>query len=678
MNEAEVKPDYKLERWITLILALLFLLPFVARAQEPEPELPAPVNLSEVDHGSLLLKTSQPGLYIPAPTLSTRVEMRVSGMILRARVIQQFQNPASRCVEAIYVFPLPEDAAVDQLHMIIGDRRIEGQIKEKEEARRTYEQARSEGRKASLLEQQRPNVFTVSVSSLLPDEIAQIEIQYQQIVDYRDGRFSLRFPMLVAPRYTPNSGGGALASLVPEHFPRFEAMLSPDNYANPVDLRIELDAGFPLKEIQSTYNVVRTTALGPNQYEVVLADGATPANRDFELVWQPEIGREPKAAVFSETINGDSYALVMVLPPTDQVTPIRLPRESIYVIDTSGSMEGASMQQAREGLILALRGLDPGDTFNVVEFDSDVQMLFDQSRPADPSTVADAIRWVEKLEADDGTEMLLALQAALPSSSVSDGRLRQVIFMTDGQVSNEAQLFDYIHGNLGRSRLFTVGIGSTPNSHFMRRAAQLGRGTFTYIGDLAEVKTKMEDLFRKIDNPVLSDIQLRFEQAVSEAYPSRIPDLYVGEPLMIAVKVAIGQGSVAVQGKTGSSAWNETLSLAGGSTEAGIGKLWARRKIESLDDSVTAGADPQQVRGQIVETALQHHLVSQHTSLVAVDVTPTGLDWSRCSSQLLPLNQPKGWREDGMLPSTATPAPLMLLLGFALVSLGLVAWRLSS
>jgi Ca-activated chloride channel family protein len=679
MDEQEYKPDYKLERWITLILALLFLIPFVASAQEARPELPGPMSLNQVQHGSLLLKTTQPGLYVPALTLRTSVEIRVSGMIVRARVIQQFQNPADQCAEGVYVFPLPENSAVDTLRMTIGNRRIEGQIKEREEARRVYEQARREGRKASLLEQQRPNIFTVSVASLLPREEAQIEIEYQQIADYRDGEFRLRFPMLVGPRYTPGGQGTGERVLGAGAF----STVGSDS-GNPVSLRIDLRAGVPLRRVESTYHPINRTALSPDHYEVTLAEGEVPANRDFELVWQPDIGREPRAAVFSETVGGETYALVMMVPPMETAAPVRVPRETIFIIDTSGSMEGESIKQAREALVLALQGLDSADTFNIIEFDSDTHVLFAESRPADPSTVADAIAFVESLAADDGTEMLPAIAAALQMPGAASGRVRQVIFMTDGQVSNEAQLFQYIRANLGVSRLFTVGIGSTPNSHFMRQAAQIGRGTFTYIGDLSEVKTKMGELFRKLDHPVLTDLEVRFDDATAEVWPSRLPDVYVGEPLLVTARLSSGGGGVALAGRAGAgevrtlSRWTDSLSLQSSSSESGIGKLWARRKIESLDDSVTAGADPQQIRSEIVQVALGHHLVSQHTSLVAVDLTPTGIDSSRCVSQLLPLNEPKGWGERalaGSLPQTATPAPLLLLIGVLLALMGVALWR---
>lgn len=671
--QREAPPDYTLERWITLILALLFFLPFIASAQEPAPELPGPMSLDQVQQGSLLLKTTLPGLYVPALTLQTHVEMRVSGMIVRARVIQQFQNPADRCAEGIYVFPLPENAAVDTLNMIIGNRRIEGQIKEREEARRVYEQAKSEGKKASLLEQHRPNLFTVSVASLLPQEEARIEIEYQQVADYRDGEFRVRFPMLVGSRYSPAGTTTDVSSLAPRVWD-----------LNPVSLHIDLRAGVPLRKVESSYHRINRTALAPDHYKISLEEGEVPADRDFELVWQPDIGREPKAAVFSETVGGETYALVMMVPPIESTASVRLPRETIYIIDTSGSMEGQSIKQAKEALVLALRGLSPGDIFNIIEFDSDTNILFEQSRPADPGTVEQAVAFVQSLAADEGTEMLPAIAAALQMPGATSGRVRQVIFMTDGQVSNEPQLFQYIRANLGSSRLFTVGIGSTPNSHFMRQAAQIGRGTFTYIGDLSEVKTKMTELFRKLDHPVLTDLEVRFEDGSAEAWPARVPDLYLGEPLLVAAKLRSGGDQVVLGGRIRSgevaalSRWSESLSLSNGSEESGIGKLWARRKIESLDDSVTDGAEPQQVRSEIIQVALKHHLVSQHTSLVAVDLTPAGLDPSRCVSQLLPLNEPKGWGErplPGSLPQTATAGALLLLLGAAVVLTGVALWR---
>ena len=356
--------------------------------------------------------------------------------------------------------------------------------------------------------------------------------------------------------------------------------------------------------------------------------------------------------------------LLMLLPPQVEGEGARLPRETIFVIDTSGSMHGTSIQQARSALLLALARLQPEDTFNVIQFNSRTWKLFDQPVAADRPAIELARAYVERLGANGGTEMLSALTAAFSQrGELESNRVRQVIFITDGSVGNEAQLFAYIHENLGERRLFTVGIGSAPNSHFMTRAAKFGRGTFTYVGTAGEVSEKMGELFRKLESPVLSHIELDFEDDRVEVWPQRIPDLYLGEPVVVTARLPDVPSGLDVRGRRGEQPWGIGFQLRGGKTHSGVAKLWARRKIAALMDSMdsmTEGADRDEVRAQVVaqviDVALQHHLVSKFTSLIAVDVTPTaphGSPMAKGMTKAVPTQLPAGWSHQhtvGTLP----------------------------
>jgi Ca-activated chloride channel family protein len=598
--------------------------------------------------GELLLQ--QGSSYIQAPALDTDVKLRVRGMILRGEVTQRFRNPAPVCTGALYAFPLPEDAAVDTLRMTVGQRVIEGEIKERKQAEQIYEQAKSEGKQASLLSQERPNLFTVSIAAIGAGEEVTVSIEYQQSVEYRDGAFRLRFPMTDAPRYMPQNAP-MMSSAVPTST---VGTITAEKHR--VHLSVDLDAGFSLRKVDSSYQAVTTAALGGSHYVVTLGD--VPADRDFELVWQPDLGSEPKSALFMEK----DYGLVVIMPPAT-TRSARLPKESIFIIDTSGSMEGPSIGAAKSALQLALDHLDSQDSFNVIEFNSVTNALWTDARPATSGNLVEAKRFVEGLRATGGTEMEPALDAAFRDPTPSESSVRQVIFMTDGQVGNEAQLFAFIRSHLGRSRLFTVGIGTAPNTHFMRDAARFGRGTFTYIGNREEVQEKMSSLFEKLESPVLTNVELRFDDPAIEMWPQRIPDLYSGEPVVVAVKFSKPLGRVLASAKRGTEEWNDVHSMQVTSEESGIGRLWARRKIEALSDS------EKDVRPQILELALAHHLVSQYTSLVAVDHTPTGVPQEACETRTVPVNLPAGWGGvDGSLPGTASPAPLHLLIGIALLA----------
>jgi len=335
------------------------------------------------------------------------------------------------------------------------------------------------------------------------------------------------------------------------------------------------------------------------------------------------------------------------------------------------------MQQAKSALLLALDDMKASDKFNIVDFDSVARPLFAESKFADAASIAEAKRFVEHIDAEGGTEMLSALRIALPEkASTPSGTVRQVIFMTDGQVGNEQELFSFIHSHLGESRLFTVGIGAAPNSHFMRNAARFGRGTFTYIGDVQQVQERMGELFAKLDAPVMTSIDIHSSDTSAEAWPERVPDLYRGEPLVVALRVHEAGAKITLRGRIGNESWTKELTLPPAGSGEGIARLWGREKIESLMDRLSDGGDPKGVEAAVIGVALEHHLVSQYTSLVAIDQTPAGLNPS-CKPELLPVENGAQPDEKGTLPQTATPAALMLMIGMALVAASLIALKLT-
>ncbi len=654
--------------------------------------LPAPVRMADVQQGRLLLKTDHAGVYLPAPVLETDVAIHVAGLVARTTVSQRFCNPTELWVEGVYAFPLPENAAVDTLSLVVGDRVIEGQIKEREEAQQIYEQAKAEGRKASLLEQQRPNLFTTSLANLGPGEVAEVRIEYQQELRWADGRFSLRFPMVDTPRYTPGSphlpgpprpegeegeepdGGhvGPPLRPLPEGPPRSGAKI------NPVHLTVDLEAGFPLAKLASASHAIHSQEIERAHYKVELAAGVVPADRDFVLEWTPAAGAAPQGTLLTQEIGGETYALLMVMPPRAAAGKrFDLPRETVFIIDTSGSMGGASIREAKAALDLALTRLDPQDSFNVIEFNSYTRALFPASLPATAGNVDTAREWVAALESTGGTEMMGALRAALGGQDGTAGVVRQVIFMTDGAVGNESELFAYIRTHLGDSRLFTVGIGSAPNSYFMTKAAEFGRGTFTYIGTPEEVAGKMGALFAKLERPALTDVEVAWSDPRAEIYPQRIPDLYMGEPIVAVAKVLSAfPGEVTLAGSATGAPWKVSVKSLPTAERSGLDKLWARRKIDDLDNQLALGGDAVRIRPAIVELGLAHHLVTQFTSLVAVDTTPTAPKDAQAKTTLIPVNMPDGWEDGGYggpgtLPQGGTSARLDVMIGSILFAFSL-------
>ena len=638
---------------------------------------PAHADDRRFTQGTLLWRAAEQAAPMPAPLLATDVELRVTGVVARAVVRQRFANPGSEWAEGIYVFPLPEDAAVDHLEMRVGDRTIEGVIRERTAAKTEYEAVKRQGRRASLVEQERPNVFTTSVANIPPGAAIEVQIEYQQTVRYDSGHFALRFPMVVGPRYVPGApidgtsgtGWAPDTDQVPDASRITPAVAPPSaGPINPVTLRVELDPGVPVATVDSPTHAIHVRSLRDGRHEIELDRVSVPADRDFELTWTPVAGAAPTMALLTGAKGDEVFALLMVLPP--EATPLeasRLPREVVFVLDHSGSMAGASIEQARAALKLALARLRPTDSFNVVRFNHQTDSLFPASAPATPQHLAEAERYVDTIRADGGTEMLPALLRALDGGERPD-RLRQVVFLTDGAVGNEAQLFRAIRERLGDSRLFTIGIGSAPNSYFMREAARLGRGTFTYIRDPTEVQRKMTVLFRKLESPVLADLRLELDGGGDvEVLPAPIPDLYSGEPLVVVLRARVLPDEAVVHGRLGPTPWDSRVSLRRAQPGAGLAVHWARAKIAALLDQRRAGTPVDEVRHAVLDVALRHHLVTEYTSLVAADVTPARPDGATLQTHGLATNLPHGWEYEAVfgLGQGATPGPLRLLVGLA-------------
>lgn len=648
---------------------------------------------SAAKSGSLLLRAGAE--LTPGPVLETDVQITVTGLLARAVVRQRFSNPGDAWAEGIYVFPLPDDAAVDHMRIYTEARVIEGQIREKQEARETYERAKQEGRRASLVEQERPNVFTTFVANIRPGSEVSVEIEYQQSVQLDQGEFSVRFPMVVGPRYIPGQplsetadagtagkGWARDSDRVPDASRVTPPVRRPERGPiNPVRIRVDLAAGFEIDRLESPYHSIRVEE-ERERHRVELAGGPVPADRDFVLRWTPMPGEEPAAALFSEAHGDDHYALLLVTPPHQPGSqPEPPPREVVYVIDTSGSMAGDSIAQAKAALALALERLRPGDRFNVIEFNSEAKALFPGSLEASRGNVLRALASVRGMHANGGTEILPAIRLALAGQDRGQQLLRQVVFLTDGSVGNETELFEEIRDELGESRLFAIGIGSAPNTHFMRKAAQLGRGSFTHIGKPEEVAEKMTGLFRKLESVVLADIEIELPSGdVAEQIPSGISDLYLGEPVVVALKLDDPLDWVGVNGRTGNAPWRVILDGGDADERPGVHVLWARRKIGELMDARLGLRDERalgDLRDDTVAVALEHHLVSAYTSLVAVDITPERRSYEPLRSNALETNLPAGWSFESVfgMATTATAADLQIALGLLLVAAGWISRR---
>lgn len=649
---------------------------------------------ARADSGALSI-THADGSRTDVASLDTTVDLQIHGLIAEVRVKQRFRNSGATWQEGHYLLPLPEGAAVHAMTLRIGERLIVGEIREREAARSEYAQAVASGRKASLVEAQVANLFRTAIANVAPGETVDVEIAYWQQVAFRDGEFSLVFPLTFTPRYalqeaaglvraqpeaTPDDAVGAIAAAVDATEPRATVAVAAAPAAPAaqgamvgaptVVISALLDPGLPLERVESSTHALAIEQNG-QRYAIRLADDVVASDRDFVLRWRAKPSATPTAALLREPAGDDQYALLMLLPPTQPAAA--LPRELILVIDTSGSMEGQSIVQARAALDVALQRLTPRDRFNVIQFNSVTSALFEHAVEATASDVALAREWVAQLRATGGTEMVPAMQWALRDASPA-GYLRQVVFVTDGAVERADALYTTIETQLGQSRLFPVGIGSAPNAQFLRRAGELGRGSSAVIRNLGEVGEEMQTLFAKLDRPALRDLQLSLP-VQAEVYPQRLPDLYEGEPLLLIAKLPATAkgGRVQVEGQLAGAPWSQQLTLDLHGQSKGLGRLWAQRKIEALDDALRRGGDETALRAELISVALQHHLVSRFTSLVAIDRTPQ----RPVDAALQPVDIANADPAGSLaFAQTATSARLWLALGLiALLLAAALQWR---
>jgi Ca-activated chloride channel family protein len=686
---------YALLILLLLILAAAHLAGRSVKAQQPAPPLqPAPEQsaappanpddaLPPPGEGALIYRSPISGRYEPVPLVHTDVAIDVRGLVAAATVTQQYANDSEEPVEAVYVFPLPHDAAVYDLEIRIGQRVIRSVIREREEAKRIYEAAKSEGKRAALVEEERPNIFTASVANLMPGDQVDVLLRFVQPLRWEDGRIRLTFPTVVGPRYIPGtqavgySGNGWApdTDAVPDASRITPPVRHPDSRpGHNLSLAVELDAGFTTAGVKCVSHPVHVRALEGGRQRVELASGPTLPNRDFVLELHQANGTEAQTALFLSPSpeTGETHFLLAAFPPTTPRNEHR-PIEMLYLIDVSGSMAGPSIEQARDALLQALDRLSPADRFGIVAFDSLVHPFAPEPLLATTDNLEAARRFVRGLAAGSGTEMLPALRQLLAFPR-SVGHLRHILVLTDGDLGNEEQIFAALRRELGDARLFTVAIGSAPNHFLATKMAQFGRGSFTHIAETGEIGRQIGRLLDRISSPVLTDVTLHFEGVgVTELYPERVPDLFLRQPLVIYGRIVSGKaGRVRFAARAGASGYeaNIPFDTAQARFHPGITTLWARQRIDDALDRWRTAEEGERdtIRSAIVADAIRYRLVTRFTSLVAVEeviANPGGQQRTAAVPSELPL----GMQLDKVFgaPATGTADEFLEALGILLL-----------
>ena len=673
-----------------LTLGTAMVVSFVAQANSSQYQ--QSIDYHAIESGSLFIKNKHGFKNSVATDSSYSIE--VTGLMARVTLNQSFSNRSNDWVEAIYAFPLANGVAVDDMTMRIGERVIKGKI------------AKKQGKKASLVEQERPNLFTTSVANIAPNENISITISYLQVLPMDNDTFSLRLPLTINPRYIPIEYKQAvlqaeqeyIADEIAEHSKpvnfsngsgwsrntktvidasRVTPFMVASDLAAKAKIDIKLNVGLPTVNVKSLYHSITLSENvdGNNSSHIELAKSAIPMDRDFVLQWQIAPSSRPQAAFFKETKGNYHYGLFMVNPPAIKGRHQQINKDMLYIIDTSGSMGGTAIVQAKQALQYAIQSLSPSDSFNIIEFNSTHSSLFNQSRVADKGNVNSALNWISKLQANGGTEMLPALHQALVAPSKS-GLLKQIIFITDGSIGNEEQLFQAIAAQLGNARLHTVGIGSAPNSYFMEQAAQMGRGNYFYIGNINEVNSQMATLFNKINTPMLTDILINWPSSNVEMLPNKVPDLYANEPLVISARWPVADeikssNAMRAEGQISEQIWQQDLMMNQAPQQSGVATWWARQKITQLNYQMIKhyGNDTKResLKQEITKLAIDNRLLSKYTSFVAIEKTPSRLMTELLKKQALKNAMPNGSTLAIPLANTATWASAQLKVGFILL-----------
>lgn len=570
------------------------------------------------------------------PLKHTDVQADISGYVARVTVKQTFQNPFKDKIEAVYTFPLSENGAVDEMTMKVGTRTIKGSIKKREEAREIYDQALANGQVASLLDQERTNIFTQSVANIEPGKEIEITIKYVETLPYEAGKYSFTFPTVVGPRFNPGNSIGKSGTgrsddttSVPDASKITPGIaLDGQRAGHDISIAVHLNAGMPISQISSKLHEIQVSDKGTSEANIALVDKAAIPNKDFVLSWNvAQDSLKSGYLTYRDPKQSSGYFTLMMVPPK-RVTPAQVaPKEMIFVIDCSGSQSGAPLDKCKETMHYVLDHMNPNDTFQVLAFNSGNSLSSPKPVANTPENKRKARQFVDSLQANGGTWMGPAVEAVC-TTPADEHRLRIVTFMTDGYVGNDYEILGMIKKYRGKSRWFSFGTGNSVNRTLIEGMAKEGGGEAEYVllnssGDEAGKK-----FYDRISTPVLTDVQLKVDGLTTkEIYPREVSDVWAEKPLYFKGKyLKAGAGTITITGFAGGKPYEQKLSVNfpdNNTANSGIASMWARAKVDRLMSEdwfgAQSGSPNKEIKDEIVATALEHHIMTQYTSFVAVD-----------------------------------------------------------
>ena len=594
------------------------------------------------------------------PLKTTTATVNIAGVIADVVVEQTYTNEGSKPLEAIYVFPGSTASAVYAMQMQIGNRIIEAQIEEKGKAREIYTQAKNEGKRTSLLEQHRPNVFQMNVANILPGDTIKVRLSYTELLVPDEGIYSFTYPAVVGPRYInknekTNTSFAAMPYKRAGEAPTYK-----------FDLDVYLSTGVPLQSLKSTSHTITINKRDQNTASIELVPMDKNGNRDFVLNYTLK-GNQIETGLLLFEDKQEKYFLCMVQPPKKVETNAIPPRDFIFIVDISGSMRGFPLDVSKKFLNDLISHLRPNDIFNVLLFAGSNQILSERSIPATSENIQKALNFLNQQQGGGGTELLGALRQGLAFPREAEGLARSIIVVTDGYVGVEPEAFDLVRKNLNQANLFSFGIGSSVNRHIIEGLAHVGQGLPTIILNPEEAPKAAEKFRRYIDSPLFTQVTAQF--AGFDAYdiePLTIPDVLSDRPIILFGKWrGTAKGKILLSGYTGNpdTAIPVALGSVGYTTEIVPGKktmlsvnvnnasadkklsalkyLWAREKLRRLSDYDYLWPDDARVK-EITALGLEYHMLTAYTSFVAVDEDPARLADDNLSVVKQPLPMPEG------------------------------------
>ncbi|MBI2569206.1 MAG: VWA domain-containing protein [Candidatus Schekmanbacteria bacterium] len=577
--------------------------------------------------GSLLAELAGESGEVPVPLEHTGVHAHISGYLAAVDVTQRFTNPFTDTIEAKYVFPLPQLSAVSEFVMTVGERRIRGIVRERQEAENLYQEARRQGHVASLLTQERPNVFTQRVANIEPGKAIDISIRYFETLAYVDGWFEYSFPMVVGPRFNPAGSKGGVGSVAlgaegTSGQTTEVSYLRPDQRSgHDIALAVDIDAGVAIEEAASPTHAITSKHLSPNRLAVTLDPADHIPNRDFVLRYRVA-GDRVKSALLTHRDERGGFFTLMLYPPAELEQTGRGPMEMVFVLDCSGSMNGEPVTQAKAAIARALGSLRQGDTFQIIRFSQNASALGPVPLAATRANLRAGLKYLASLKGEGGTMMIEGIRAALAFPH-DPQRLRIVSFLTDGYIGNEEEILAETARLLGESRIFSVGIGSSVNRYLIERLAKLGRGAAAYLGPGDKADAVMDAFFSRVSHAAMTNLKIDWGQMrVHDVYPTTLPDLFIGRPVVVTGRYdGNGPQRIQVEGVAQGEPQKLDIPTDLGKTSdqhPAIANIWARLHLAGLADDALVQRKPEPAV-QIRDLALAFGLMSRYTSFIAVD-----------------------------------------------------------